>query len=200
MQLNARCSARRLIAPVIVAAVALAAGATIGADVGDPLGTLMALLAQRRHGVADFTQTQYLAVLKQPRSSEGVLSYDAPDHLEQRTLKPHAQSAVLDHGVLTLTRGTRQRTVRLDEYPQLAPLIDSVRATLAGDRQALERRFEIRLTGDLDHWQLDLTPRESGLSSVVQRIQLNGERDRILQVEVQQAGGDRSLMTIKPRE
>src|SRR5271154_5535127 len=109
----------------IVAAVALAAGVAFAADGGETLGTLMALLAQRRHGVADFTQTQYLAVLKQPQRSEGVLSYDAPDHLEQRTLKPHPQSAVLDHGMLTLIRGSRQRTVPLDEYPQLAPLIDS---------------------------------------------------------------------------
>jgi outer membrane lipoprotein-sorting protein len=184
----------------IIAAVALAAGVALAADGGETLGNLMALLAQRRHGVADFTQTQYLAVLKQPQRSEGVLNYDAPDHLEQRTLKPHPQTAVLDHGTLTLTRGSRQRTVRLDEYPQLAPLIDSVRATLAGDLPALRRRFEIRLAGDLDHWQLELTPRESGLALGVQRIQINGERDSILQVEVQQGGGDRSLMTIKPRE
>ena len=195
MQLTARLSAR-----LLIAALTLTAGVTIAADEGGTLGNLMALLAQRRHGVADFTQTQYLAVLKQPQRSEGVRSYDAPDHLEQRTLKPHPQTAVLDHGVLTLTRGSRQRTVRLDEYPQLAPLIDSVRATLAGDLPAIERRFETRLAGDLDHWQLDLTPRESGLASGVKRIRLNGERDRILQVEVQQGGADRSLMTIKPRE
>jgi outer membrane lipoprotein-sorting protein len=131
MQLTARLSAR-----LLIAALTLTAGVTIAADEGGTLGNLMALLAQRRHGVADFTQTQYLAVLKQPQRSEGVLSYDAPDHLEQRTLKPHPQTAVLDHGVLTLTRGSRQRTVRLDEYPQLAPLIDSVRATLAGDLPA----------------------------------------------------------------
>jgi outer membrane lipoprotein-sorting protein len=183
-----------------IALMVFTTGHAFAASADDTLGNLMALLAQRRHGVADFTQTQYLAVLKQPQRSEGVLSYDAPDHLEQRTLKPHPQTAVLDHGMLTLTRGSRQRTVRLDEYPQLAPLIDSVRATLAGDRQALERRFELRLTGDLDHWQIDLTPRESGLSLGVQQIELNGERDRILQVEITQAGGDRSLMTIKPRE
>ncbi len=193
-----RLSLRRRALPVI-ALMAFTTGQAF-ADTDDPLGSLMALLAQRRHGVADFSQTQYLAVLKQPQRSEGVLSYDAPDHLEQRTLKPHPQTAVLDHGMLTLTRGSHQRTVRLDEYPQLAPLIDSVRATLAGDRQALERRFELRLRGDLEHWQLELTPRESGLALGVQQIQLSGERDRILQVEVTQAGGDHSLMTIKPRE
>lgn len=184
----------------VIALMAFTTGQAFAAGADDTLGNLMALLAQRRHGVADFTQTQYLAVLKQPQRSEGVLSYDAPDHLEQRTLKPHPQSAVLDHGMLTLIRGSRRRTVRLDEYPQLAPLIDSVRATLAGDRQALERRFELRLTGDLEHWQIELTPRESGLALGVRQIKLSGERDRILQVAVIQAGGDHSLMTIKPRQ
>jgi outer membrane lipoprotein-sorting protein len=194
------CLIARLGAIPVLAFMAFTAGSAAAAGADDTLGNLMALLAQRRHGVADFTQTQYLAVLKQPQRSEGVLSYDAPDHLEQRTLKPHPQTAVLDHGVLTLARGSRQRTVRLDEYPQLAPLIDSVRATLAGDLPSLERRFELRLTGDLDHWRIDLTPREAGLALGVQQIQLSGERDRILQVEVQQASGDHSLMTIKPRE
>ena len=84
------------------------------------LDQLMTLLAQRRHGVADFEETQYLAVLKKPARSSGVLSYDAPDHLEQRTLKPRPQSAILDRGVLTLETGGRQRTVRLQDYPQLA--------------------------------------------------------------------------------
>ena len=195
MRLNMRFSAR-----LLGLAAALAARVAIAADDGDTLANLMALLSQRRHGLADFTQTQYLSVLKQPQRSTGVLSYEAPDHLEQRTLKPHPQTAMLDHGVLTLARGSRQRSVRLDEYPQLAPLIESVRATLAGDLPALDRRFETHLAGDLEHWQLELTPRQSGLALGVERIQLSGERDRILQVEVQQSGGDRTLMTIKPRE
>jgi hypothetical protein len=185
---------------LIIALMAISAAQAIAADVDDTLGKLMGLLSQRQHGVADFTQTQYLAVLKQPQRSEGVLSYDAPDHLEQRTLKPRPQTAVLDHGMLTLARGSHQRTVSLAEYPQLAPLIESVRATLAGDLPALERHFEIHLAGDLDHWQINLMPHDAGLALGVQQIQLSGERDRILQVEVQQVGGDHSLMTIKPRE
>jgi Outer membrane lipoprotein carrier protein LolA-like len=164
------------------------------------LEQLMALLAQRRHGVADFEETQYLAVLKKPARSSGVLSYDAPDHLEQRTLKPRPQSAILDRGVLTLETGGRQRTVRLQDYPQLAPLIESMRATLAGDRAALERRFSVDLQGDLDHWQLALRPLDPTLAGIVQRIGLTGERDAVLQVEVQQSDGDRSLMKITPRE
>jgi hypothetical protein len=174
------------------------AGAQAAIDSG-AFNSLMTLLAQRQHGVADFEETQYLSLLKRPAQSSGVLSYDAPDHLEQRTLKPRAQSVVLDHGTLTMQIGTRLRTVRLQDYPQFAPLIDSVRATLAGDRAALEQRFEVGFEGDLDHWQLLLQPRDPALAAIVQRIRLSGERDAILQVEVQQSDGDRSLMRITPR-
>ncbi len=192
--MSARRSAVLLLAGLLPA---LAAAAT--ADSGG-LDRLMALLAQRQHGVADFEETQYLSLLKRPAHSSGVLSYDAPDRLEQRTLKPRAQSAVLDHGMLTLQVGSHQRTMRLQDYPQIAPLIDSVRATLAGDRTALEQRFEISFDGDLDHWQLLLRPLEPKLAAIVTRIRLSGERDAILQVEVQQSDGDRSLMHITPRE
>jgi len=178
----------------------LLAARPVRADEPDALGQLMALMAQRRHGMAGFEETQYLAVLRHPARSTGELRYDAPDHLEQRTLRPHPQSAVLDHDVLTLRSGQRQRTVRLQDYPQVAPLIDSLRAVLAGDRAALARRFTLDLTGDLAHWQLVLSPLDADLAGLVQRIRLDGERDAILRVEVQQSDGDRSLMKITPRE
>jgi len=189
-----------------LAALLLAASAATAATRSAPaaeehvLQQLMALLAQRRHGVADFQQTQYLSVLTQPRRSTGELRYDAPDHLEQRTLTPKPQSAVLDHGVLTLSSGSHRRTLTLEDAPQLAPLIDSVRATLAGDRAALQGHFTLHLSGDLAHWQLELQPREPQLAALVARIVLIGERDSILQVQVQQRNGDRSLMLIQPRE
>ena len=180
--------------------IALTLTLTATPALGAPLDELMTLLAARRHGVADFEQTQYLAALKRPLRSSGVLTYDAPDRLEQRTLSPRPQSMLLDHGVLTLTRGSRQRTLRLEDDPQLAPFIDSVRATLAGDRAALEQHFELTFEGDLDHWQLTLRPLAPKLAALVQHIRIGGQRAAILEVEVRQSDGDRSLMSIRPRE
>jgi hypothetical protein len=42
------------------------------------LDQLMSLMAQRRHGEADFSETKYLSMLKQPLESSGLLIYDAP--------------------------------------------------------------------------------------------------------------------------
>jgi Outer membrane lipoprotein carrier protein LolA-like len=164
------------------------------------LDGLMALLAQRQHGVAAFEQDQYLSVLTRPAHSSGTLTYDAPDHLEEHTLQPREQSAVLDHGVLTVQIGTRQRRLALRDYPQLAPLLESIRATLAGDRAALEQWFALDLQGDLDHWQLSLRPLDAKLAASVAQVRLRGERAAVLEVEVQQSDGDHSLMRITPRE
>jgi len=182
-------------------ALAFGASGLPGAAQADSvtLPALMALLAQRQHGEADFEQVQYLAALRQPARSSGIMIYDAPAHLEERILQPHPSSMVLDHEQLTIRNGSRQRELRLEDYPQLAPLIDSIRATLAGDQAALEQRFELALSGDLDHWELQLHPRLPESARVVQAIRIAGERDAILQVEVRQGDGDHSLMTIRPR-
>jgi len=181
-------------------AMALDAATPAASDASPEFERLMRLLAQRRHGEADFSETRYLSLLKQPLRSSGVLIYDAPDHLEQRTSEPRPQSVVLDHGVVTLTIGKRRQVLRLADYPQLAPLIDSIRATLAGDRAALEHVFQIGFDGSLEHWRLRLSPRDPALAATLQRIDMLGERDAIREVQVLQGDGDRSLMSIAPRE
>jgi hypothetical protein len=175
-------------------AVAVSAGVD-----ADTLDQLLHLLAQRRHGEADFSEIRYLSVLSEPLRSSGVLIYEAPDHLEQRILQPRAETVVLDHGVLTMRRGQRERSVNLAEQPQIAPLVDSIRALLAGERSTLEQHFTLRLTGSLEHWELRLEPRESALRASVREIDMSGERDAVRQVQLQARNGDRSLMQIQPR-
>jgi hypothetical protein len=194
-------SPARLAAMAVLGCTALLASARLRADAAnDVLNDVMSQLAQRRHGTADFQEEKYVSVLKHPVTSSGTLVYDAPDHLEQRTLLPHPQSVVLDHGILSIQIGARSRTVRLTDYPQLAPLIDGIRATLAGDRQALELAFELQFTGTLDHWKLNLTPRAAQISATLTHIELEGERDAVREVRVEQRDGDHSSMHITPRE
>jgi len=191
----------RLAAAVMLALAMGALAPAVQSSDGPPeLDSLMALLGQRRHGEADYREQKYLSMLTQPLESTGVLIYDAPDHLEQRILLPNPQSVVLEHGIVTMQIGKRRRVLRLADYPQLAPLIDSIRATLAGDRAALENSFTLSFSGTLDHWQLRLTPRDPRLAATVSRIDMRGERDAVREVQVLQSDGDRSVMSITPRE
>jgi hypothetical protein len=159
---------------------------------------LLELLAQRRHGHVTFTETQHFAMLERPLQSSGELLYDAPGRLEKRTLKPKAETLILEHGVLTAHRGRRTYTLPLREYPEVAPFVESIRATLAGDRAALERLFRIEFAGSLAHWTLLLTPADEGLARAVRDIRIEGERDAIRSVEIRLRDGDRSLLTIGP--
>jgi hypothetical protein len=179
-------------------AALLLALAMPAAAAADPLDALLQELAQRRHGHAAFTEVQYLAMLDRPLESSGELLYDAPDRLEKHTLKPRPETLTLAHGVLTATRGGHTRTVALAAYPQLAPLIESLRATLAGDRAALEQVFNTRLEGDPAHWTLRLTPRNPDTARVVKEVLMRGAHANLSTVEIIQTDGDHSILTIGP--
>ena len=182
--------------PIIV--VALAATTAQAAAPSQDLDSLMGLLAQRQHGHVSFTEKHFLAVLDRPVESSGELLYDAPDRLEKRTLKPKPETLVLQHGVITAQRGRHTYTLNLGDYPQIVPLIDSIRATLAGDRASLEHLFKVTFDGSLEQWTLVLAPSDPAVAKSVREIHIEGARDAIHTVEIQQADGDRSLLTIGP--
>jgi hypothetical protein len=177
---------------------AITALVAAGSCFADDLDALMSLLAQRKHGHVSFVEEHHLAVLDRPVESSGELLYDAPDRLEKRTLKPKPETLVLEHGVITARRGRHTYQLNLSDYPQIVPLIDSIRATLAGDRAALERIFKVQLDGSVDQWKLLLAPSDSTVARTVKQIRIEGTRDAIHSVEIQQADGDRSLLTIGP--
>ena len=166
------------------------------AALGD-LDAVMSLLAMRQHGRVEFIEQQFLAVLNHPVESSGELRYDAPDRLEKRTLLPRPEDLVLAGGVLTMERGGRSRVLDLHRYPQIQPFVESIRATLAGDRGALEKIFHVDFAGDVQRWSLTLVPLDSRLMRAVKQVQIDGSRDRLLRVEIRQADGDRSLMTLR---
>ncbi|HEX4050346.1 MAG TPA: outer membrane lipoprotein carrier protein LolA [Steroidobacteraceae bacterium] len=162
------------------------------------LAQLLRLFGQRSHAEARFEQSQYLAALTRPLQSAGTLSYRAPDHLEQHIETPRSQLLVLDHGVLSMQLGRHRRSVPLADYPQLAPLLDSLRALFAGDLTTLQEHFELQLQGPLTQWQLRLTPRSAALHSQLREIRLRGERVQISEIELEQQDGDHSVMHIEP--
>lgn len=187
---------RRATALLTCAALAAAAGAAPAAGGDDALGQLMAQLAAHTHGHAAFVERQFIGILDHPLESSGELFYTAPEHLEKRTLKPKPESLTLDHGELAVRRGARSYTLALRDYPQLAPFIDSIRATLAGDRAALERTYDLGFDARADGWTLTLVPRTAALKSLIASITIGGTADAVRSVEVRRADGDHSLLTI----
>lgn len=188
----------------LCACAALNGAAALGAaapgaagDAADALDQVMHSLAQRRHGQVSFVEQQFLHMLKRPVESYGELIYDAPNHLEKRTIEPRPETLLVDGEVVTVQRGRRSHVLDLKAYPQILPFIESIRATLAGDRAALETLFRLQFTGSEMRWALVLTPLDAQLAKTVAEIRIDGARDELSRVEIRQSDGDRSLMTLR---
>ena len=175
--------------------LALAAGVA-HATSGD-LDELMRTLAQRRHGQVDFVEQHFMALLSRPVESSGELIYDAPGRLEKRTLEPKPETLLLEGDELTIRRGRHIHVLDAKAYPQVLPLVASMRATMAGDLGALGRVFRVQFDGDLERWTLTLVPRESDVAKTVSLVRIDGVRDRLIKVEIRAADGDRSLLTLR---
>ena len=162
------------------------------------IDSLMQLLSQTKSSRASFVEQKYLSAVETPLESSGELSYLAPDRLEKRTLKPSAESLVLDKDMLLLERKGRKRSIPLQTYPEVGAFVESIRATLAGDRQALDRNYQVELEGKRERWRLLLRPLQAKAAAMVSQVRLSGQRERIDTIEILQGNGDRSVMAITP--
>lgn len=158
---------------------------------------LMHDLGQVKRSQARFTERKYLKVLKEPLQSSGTLTYVAPDRLEKRTLKPKAEAVIIDGKTLTVeTAAGKRHTLKLQDYPVLRAFVESIRATLGGDAETLERFYKVDLEGTPGRWQLFLVPRERGMSQVISQIKIGGAGSRLDLIEVQESKGDRTVTRV----
>jgi len=158
----------------------------------------MQSLATIRSGHASFIEKKSIAILDKPVESSGELFYTAPDRLEKRTLKPKAESMVLDKDKLIVEQRGRKHVLSLQSYPEIAAFIDSIRGTLAGDRRALERSYKLSMIGTQQDWNVTLLPLEDKMKKVVTSINISGSGNTLETIEIKQADGDSSLMMITP--
>ena len=177
----------------------LAAGAAPArAQAQFDLPQLMQTLAQVKAGEATFTETRTVAMLERTLQSSGRLSFEAPDSFVRETLKPRREKIAVVGNSVTMSLGARTRTVPLDSVPEAAVIMEAIRGTLTGNRDAIERNFTPSVTGTPQRWTLELKPREPRLRELVIALRLVGERALVREVTVAMADGDKSVMTIEP--
>jgi hypothetical protein len=159
---------------------------------------LFASLAKEKPGRATFQERKFLSMLDRPVESSGELTFTPPDTMEKRTLVPRKEVVRVDRERVTLERDGKSRSLQLRENPAIAVLVESIRATLAGDLDSVVRTYSVGLDGTPARWRLILRPLDPTASQIVQRIDISGVEARVAIVEIQQADGDRSVMTVTP--
>ena len=164
------------------------------------LQQIMLALQSVKQSQARFVERKYLRMLNQPLESSGTLIYVAPDHLEKNTERPKPERLVVDRNSLVIAGGNggQNRSLSLSDNPAIGAIVESVRATLAGDGESLSRFYAVRLKGGLPAWTLVLEPRDPKAQAMVSSIRISGRNSRIETIETFEAGGDRSVMTVLP--
>jgi outer membrane lipoprotein-sorting protein len=178
-----------------ILSLAVACGARAHASDID-MQSLMQLFAASKSIKAEFVERKYLRLLDAPVESRGDLLFQAPSRLEKRTQQPRAETMLIEGNKVSIERGTFKRSMSLDEFADMASLVQSLTATFRGDQAGIEKYFSWRLTGPVTKWQLVLKPKNSKMFVLLQEIRLSGVDNYVHTVETTLTDGDRSLMTL----
>lgn len=183
--------------PVLIFLLAVACGVH-AADPPLALEPLMAALARNGPGTVRFAETKTSAYLKAPIESSGTLTYAAPARLEKRTLLPREERFAVDGDTVVVENPARKTRfeLRLGEYPAIRAFVESIRGTLAGDLASLRRYYRVELVGAWSDWQLHLLPSDPQMAELVQKVVIGGVGGEVRRIEILEASGDRSVMTI----
>lgn len=159
---------------------------------------LMHELAQVSAASARFTERKTMHMLKTPLVTSGTLKYMAPGLVQKITVQPVPERFVLDGNRVTITGGADHQThaFSLTEAPQIAGLVEGIRAILAGDLATLDHFYVVQLSGNAGRWQILLQPRDAALAHFITSMRIQGSEDRVEAIDTAGRNGDHSDMRI----
>lgn len=165
------------------------------------LNELMQALADNGDSKVRFTETRSSRLTRKPVASSGVLEFISPDGLVRHISQPREMLFAVQGDKVTIERNGKRQVRSLYQLGAAQAFIESLRGTLAGDQQILEEFYKLQLNGDLQSWQLTLSPLDAELAKKISRIQINGvflkpaieselqQRARVSRVEVHEKNG-----------
>ena len=157
---------------------------------GAAVDPVFARLQLRRLRCA-FHDQKHIALLARPLQSAGVIYFDRDRGIVRSTTAPHAEKAVLTRTALRIQKGDHVEDIPLDRSKDLQAFALIFPTVLRGDRQAIERSFELALYGRAeDWWALELTPRSDSLRALVRRVVVFGRAGELTALQIAEASGD----------
>ena len=160
--------------------------------------TLLNLLATVTSRQSVFTEEKTLDYLEEPLVQKGTLYFTAPSQLIKHITEPREEVyTIIGANLKVEISGKPEQLLRTDDHPILHAFIESQRAVLAGDLNALEQYYSLVLDGVREQWTLQLHPKESELSSRLKLISIKGSGTEILKMQIIEIGGDDTLLTFR---
>jgi hypothetical protein len=163
-------------------------------------GTMRALAAVPRSS-ATFSEEKSIPELSMPLPSTGTLSWTAPDQLEKHTTYPIDETLRVRGDRLTLERPAQnmRRELSLDESPEIRPMVEAIRSTLAGDLATLRKYYDVSFGPAGEGWHMRLVPLSISIRAALQQVDIHGHAAAVQRVETRGNDGiTRLLITPAP--
>ena len=148
---------------------------------------------------ARFEEEKHLALLVLPLQSKGRLYFMRPGYLSRIVEQPEPATLTISPSELRMASKTGVEIVDLRRSDKVRLFITSLVLVFAGDEEALARSYTIVFSPDPDSdsaWKLSLTPREPPLTQMIKQLCLRGEGEAVVEIEVQEPNGDRTITRI----
>ena len=178
--------------------LALACGAAAAQQAG--LAQVMQLLSAVQASTVRFSEIKRMAALSEPLVLSGRLSYLRGGRIEKDVDTPYRERIVIDGDSMLVESPARgeSRSYSLRASPAAWAFAQGLRATLSGDLATLERYYRTSFSGGVEDWTLELAPRDDEMARYVRSLEFHGQRANIAQISVNEAGGNTTVMTIRP--
>jgi outer membrane lipoprotein-sorting protein len=154
---------------------------------------LMQRLARSGGVQARFHEVRYVSLLTAPLESEGILYFATPDLLARHTTRPGRSSVVVRGSQVALRDETGYQALPVGASELAPALIDHLVGLLRGDLETLRARHTLRFELHDRGWELRLEPRSRVVRSVIDSIRMEGRGNELLEMEVVETSGDRTV-------
>ncbi|MDR1280616.1 MAG: outer membrane lipoprotein carrier protein LolA, partial [Opitutaceae bacterium] len=125
----------------------------------------------------DYEQTRTISGMSRPLRSTGELEIIPGSGLVFRQKTPFALTLrITPDQIETTLENQPAETLTARENPRLFQFNQLLDALIRADHAALEKIFDLTLTGTQAAWTLDLRPRDDLLSGIFRKITLSGAR------------------------
>lgn len=159
--------------------------------------TLLKSLAQPAPASTPFVEVRYSKLLDEPLVVKGQLEYLEGGVLVRSVTTPFQERTEIRGETVNVQReGKSPRRFSLKRAPELRSMLGGFAAVLGGGRSALEKDFNINVSGEASQWALALTPKAAQAGKYVRDIVIQGSDNEPRCIVVTQPDDQASFMLV----
>lgn len=160
---------------------------------------LQRLLQASPRPSVEFQESRESPWLSAPVTSRGTMR-STPASLEKRVESPRQETWRLlpDRIEWQAASGGPVKEILFSQAPALAALADVMRRVVAGDIVALQRDFDVQISGDDRVWRAQLKPRKPEVGRQIEQVELQGTGRTLQVIIVVERQGERTTTRLQP--